>query len=181
MKNILKKIAFISTIVLTIWFITLEIKFLVTEKYTVSFFDIFSEINIILISIALIILTVIQIKNNIKIKITRYLLISLISVLLTVFTYSVRKHLNKTNLIMYNQDLGLQSFYLYIDEKKNNYILDYTYPLGKVTIIGKYKKKETIIFFDKNLKSNFKMSDYFTGLKTNSLNLKFMTKIKGSS
>jgi len=145
--------------------------------YTSSFIDLFGSINIILIPLFLIILTTIQVVFIIKTKFTRLVLISIISITLFVFTYFVREKINKTNLIAYRQDIGLQAFYLYIDKKSNDYILDYTYPFGKKTIIGLYSLNNSIIILDKDLKLCFEFDEYLKGLNSNSLDLNKMNKL----
>ena len=177
MKNIIKISIFLITIVLTILFLTKEIIFLLTEMYTSSFFDLFGSINIVLIPLILVVLTIIQVLLIIKTKLTRLIVISFISILLFAFTYFVSEKLNKTNLIAYRQDLGLQAFYLYIDKESNDYILVYTYPFGKKTIIGHYTLNNSIIILDKDLKLCFELGEYFKELNSNSIDLNKMNKL----
>lgn len=174
-----KKISFFTIIGLSIGFIIFEIKFIMTEKYTTGFIDFAGKVNIILIPILLIILMIVLGLKTFKRKPFFIIVILIFSLFLIVPSFITRQRLNTKNLTLYRQDLGLQAFYLYLDKKNNHYILVYTYPFGKKTIIGQYTTKDSKIYFDKDIKTNLELNgDQFETKEIKSIDLNKMEKLK---
>jgi len=166
--------AFMAT-VLTICLFFVEIKFLLTEKYKTLFINLFDKTNLLILSIVVIALTIFFANKLVRNRFTRNCIFITLPIMSFGLTYLVIKKLDTSNKTTFRQDLGLQAYYLYLDETSKQYILNYTYPFGKTTIIGDYKQNDSIIYFDKDLKSSFEL-DYELP-NSNSLNINKMDKI----
>ena len=162
---------------LTFGFTIIQIKFLLTEKYTADFIDFFSRTTIWIVSTLIVLLTILLIQKTVAIRLLKIVLFFVLPLTTIILTLVIREKLDTTNLSEYRKDLGLQAYYLYLNESENRFILYYTYPFGKTTIIGNYIEKDSIIHFDKDLKSCFNLQNGQTGFKTSTLDIRDLTKL----
>jgi len=174
MERLLKILLGITTTITVGIILYFEIGFLITHKYTAAFVDPLKAFNMIIlgtISIIHIFLLSYTILKNPKVRNITVLLLSGLIICCSAITYNV---LDKKDKTLYREDLGLQAYYLYLDNNSDRYILEYTWPFGKSTIFGRYKQEGTVIFLDKDLVTEFdlKLIDSQT-----SLDLKFMEEI----
>jgi hypothetical protein len=152
-----------------------ETRFLLTGKYRAVFVDQFEHRNLLILSVLIVIIGVLTTIHLVKNRPIRSVIILALPIIIYLMTYFVIKRLDKSGKTLFRQDLGMQAFYLYLDDAKKIYIFDYTYPLGKTTIIGEYKQNDSIIYLDKDVRSSFEIKDEEG--TSNALDLKSMGKL----
>ncbi len=174
----LKIISLIIINLLILIFIFKEIKFLFSGTYTSSFIDIFDQKNTIPILIISISLVIYQLLRHLKPSPARLVLVILIPLIIIILFGLVNMRLNTKNHLIYRQDLGIQTVYLYLSNNSNKYILDYLYPFGKTTLIGTYFRNNEVIYLDKNLNQSLNISATYSRIGGDSLILDKFEQIK---
>ena len=155
-----------------------EVGLIITKHYTTAFFDPLEKTNVKILGALTFLL--IAVTSNFYIKTNRGKLIVTSSFLIVIvgLTLTTLNSLDKSEKTIYRQDFGLQAYHLYLDHESKDYILEYTWPFGKSTLVGHFEKTANNIKFDRNIVEALNLKGFQYEDPIISLDLEHMKKIK---
>ena len=156
----------------------LEGGLIITKHYTIAFFDPLEKTNVKILGALTILLITVTSNFYLKTNRKKMIVFSFFFIVVVGLTLSTLNLLDKSEKTIYRQDLGLQAYYLYLNDESKDYILEYTWPFGKSTLVGHFERNANNIELDRDIVEtlNLKGVQYEEPIKN--LNLEHMKKIK---
>ena len=178
MNLILKIILTVVTVILLGLLLYFEIGLIITKHYTTAFIDPLEKTNVKILGVIAILLIAVISNLYLKTKRGKLIVASSFFIVIIGLTTTTLSFLDKSDKTIYRQDLGLQAYYLYLNNETEDYILEYTWPFGKSTLVGHFKKTDSNIELDKDIIEALNLKGFQHEEPIISLNLEHMKKIK---
>lgn len=159
------------------FFLYAQVGFLINKKYTITFIDFMTKTNMVAFAGVMLFLMGMYTKANMTSRKKRYKWITIATLLSVIVLWHNAWELDKSNRVVYQQNLGSHMHYLYLNEENNSYILELIWPAGKHVTVGYYDQEGTVIELNRDLRKTFREKIYPKHPPQTTLDLKDMEKL----
>lgn len=179
MNRIFKIILTVVTVISLGLLLYFEGGLITTKHCTTSWlFAPLEKIKVKILGPSTILLLAVTSNFYIKSKREKLIVFSSFSIAIVGLTLTTLNLLDKSEKTIYRGDFGLQPFYLYLDDGSKDYILEYTWPFGKSTIVGHFEKTANNVELDRDIVEALNLKGIQFEKPIISLNLEEMKKKK---
>lgn len=178
MSRFLKILLTVTTVILLGLLLYFEVGLITTKKYTTAFFDPLEKTNVKILGALTVLLIGVTSRFYLKTRRMKLIVSSFLFTVIFGLTIATLNFLDKSEKTVYRQDLGLKAYYLYLNNDSKDYILEYTWPFGKSTLVGHFERTENTIKLDRNIVKALNLKGVQYEEPIMSLNLEHMKKLK---